>query len=641
MLSAFRAFAKSWVAAILIGLLVVSFAVFGITDVFQGRIGDVVIKAGSRTIGSNDYRREFDSYKSRLEQQAQQPVSLDMAVANKVDKQVLEGLAVREAFAETLHRAGIQPSDKLLADQLTKIPAFFDRVSGRFDKATYAAKLAENGLTPARFDQVMRDQLAQTHWQTGVLNGLRVPRAYGALGAIYALEAYDLAWFRLDQRNVPPPPPPTDAQLTAFMQENAAQLTRPEFRVLTVVRFSPAAVSANIPVDEAELKKRYEFRKDTISSPETRTIVQIPARNAGAAQQIGQRLTAGQSPTVVAKAAGVDAIIYEDKPQTAIADRKIAQAAFSMKPGEIAPVRGDLGMSIVQVTAVKPGHSVTFEEARPQLEAELRKDAASEKVYALTQAYDDAHQGGASLTEAAAKAGVPAFTIGPVTKSGQDLQARPVEGLDPKLMETAFNLPVGGESQVEDLGDGEYYAVRVDRIIPPAMPPLAEVKSEIARVWMMRDVARRLTAKAEELAARVRKGESFEAVAASAGVPVVRATGIDRQSAGQNPQLSRDLLGHAFSAKAGEVFVAEDTQFGALVARVDAIRAGDPQALARGAENARPQMSVSLFREMEEAARRSSRTKLKVMVNYDRARTALGLDPEPKDKPPAKPGLAK
>ncbi len=359
---------------------------------------------------------------------------------------------------------GIIPSDKLIVAEINKIPAFFDQVSGRFDKKAYQQKLGENGLTPAKFEGVMRDEIAQQHVGTGLVAGMRVPRAYTAMGAIYGMESRDIAYFPVEPTSVPQPALPTDAQLTAFMKENSAQLTRPEFRVLTVVRFSPQLVGASLPVDEAELKKRFDFRKDTLSTPETRTIVQIPAKDPAAAQQIGQRLAKGEAPAAVAKSLGVEVLTYDSKPKTAIADRKVADAAFRMLPGQMAPVPGDLGLAVVKVVSVTPGRAVTLDEVRPALEAEIRKDAAAEKVYALTQAYDDAHQGGSTLAESAQKAGVPAVTIGPLTKNGRDQQGQPVQGLTQKLVETAFTLPAGGESEVEDAGGGEYFAVRVEKI---------------------------------------------------------------------------------------------------------------------------------------------------------------------------------
>src|SRR5262249_40906917 len=157
-------------------------------------------------------------------------------------------------------------------------------------------------------------------------------------------------------------------------------------------------------------------------------------------QAVAARLQKGEQPAVVAKSLGVDAISYDGKPQSAIADHKLAAAAFRLQAGEIGVVPGDLGLAVVKVDSITPGRGVTFEQARPALEAELRKDAAGEKVYALTQAYDDAHQKGANLAEAAKKAGVAATTLGPVTKDGRDQQGQPIAGLNQKLMDTAFGL---------------------------------------------------------------------------------------------------------------------------------------------------------------------------------------------------------
>ena len=628
MLANIRAFAKSPAAAVLIGLLVVSFAVFGIRDVFKGRVaGDAVVTAGSRSLSPADFKREFDGYKSRVEQQVGQPVTVEAAAANGLDRRVLEGLAAREAFAELVRKIGVVPSDRLIVQEINRIPAFFDQVSGRFDKKAYQQKLAENGLTPAKFEGIMRDEIAQQHVGTGLVAGMRVPRAYTALGAIYAMESRDIGYFPIEPSSVPPPTPPTDAQLAAFMKENSTQLTRPEFRVLTVVRFSPQLVSAGITVDEAELKKRFDFRKDTLSTPETRTIIQIPAKDPAAAQQIGQRLAKGDAPAAVAKAVGVELLTYDNKPKTAIADRKVAEAAFRMLPGQMAPVPGDLGLAVVKVVSATPGRAVTLEEVRPALEAEIRKDAAAEKVYALTQAYDDAHQGGSNLAESAQKAGVPAVTIGPLTKTGRDQQGQPVEGLTQKLVETAFNLPAGGESEVEDAGGGEYFAVRVEKILPPAMPPLAEVKPQLTRVFMMREVAKRMQARADELAARVKKGESLDAVAASAGASVTRIPGLSRQNASQMQGMSQDILGKTFTSKPGDVFTAENNHFGFVVGKLEAVHAGEGPTLARMAEDMRPQMSVSLFRELADTARFASRQKVKVTVDAARARAAIGLEP--------------
>lgn len=628
MLSATRNFAKSWVAAVLIGLLVISFAIFGVNDAFKGNFTNDVIKAGSRHVSGPDFRREFDNFRKGAEEQAKRPLSIEQAVEFGLDKRLLDEIATREAFGELLSKVGIRPSDRLLGAELRKIPAFFNPISGQFDKTLYEQRLAENGLTPARFDVMMRDQIAESQAVAAMVNGLRVPRAYSALGAVYELESRDVGFFVIDPRTVQPPAAPTDAQLTAFMKENSAQLTRPEFRVLTVVAFTPAMISGALPISDAEVQKRYDFRKDTLAKPETRSLVQIPAKDASTAQAIAARLNKGEDPVAVAKSVGVEAISYVDKPQSAIADKRVAAAAFGMQPGQVSnAIQGDLGVAVVKVTQITPGQNVTLEQIRPQIEAELRKDAAAEKVYALTQAYEDARSGGSNLMDAAKKAGVPTMTIGPVTAQGQGLQGQPVPGVTPKLLEIAQTLPAGGESELQDAGDGAYYAVRVERIMPPAMPPLAEVKPQLTRVWMMREMVKRMQTRADGFADRLRKGESLATVAAAAGSTVSHATGLDRQNAAQSTALSRDALGKAFGAKSGEVFTAENIQFGLIVAKLEAIRAPTGPTLARITEDARPQTTMALFRGIGISARKAARTEVKTTIYPDKARAALGLQP--------------
>jgi peptidyl-prolyl cis-trans isomerase D len=628
MISLFRRFAKSWLAALLLGLLIISFAVFGIGDVFRGMGSSAVVTAGSREVTTADFRREFDSYKQQAEERVGQPIPLELAVERGLDRQVLEGLAAREAFAEMMHRMGVRVSDKMVADQINKIPAFFDSITGKFDQKLYAGKLAERQLTPETFERYMRDDMAQQQVMSAMIAGVQAPRVYAALGAAYALETRDTAFFMITPAMVPEPKTPTDAQLQAFMKENAAQLTRPEFRQLTVVRFSAAEFAPKIAVDPAEVQKRFDFRKDSLSRPETRTIVQIPAKDAATAARVAQALSGGGDIAAAAKAAGVEPVLYQDKPKTAIVDRRVADAAFSLPAGAVSqPIQGELGFAVIKVMQIKPGTSVTLADVRPAIEAELRADAAAEKVYAQTQVYEDAHTAGSNLIEAAAKAQAQTLTVGPIAQTGQNMQGQP-SGVPEQILKTAFALPSGGESEIEEGGKGEYYAVRVDKVVPAALPPLAEVKPALTRAWMLREVVKAMQAKADALAERVRKGESMETVAASTGANVTMVAGVSRARAEGFQQLGRDLLIKMFTAKPGDVFTAQTPQFGFAVGKLEGVHAARAEQVAGYVEGQRQQNSVDLFRQIGSSAEAYAKAKLKVKTNLDRARLALGLDPK-------------
>ena len=190
---------------------------------------------------------------------------------------------------------------------------------------------------------------------------------------------------------------------------------------------------------------------------------------------------------------------------------------------------------------------------------------------------------------------------------------------------------------VEDEGGGEYYAVRVEKILPPALPGLDEVRAPLTRYFLMRETAKLMEAKANELAARVRKGESVEAVAAAFGAPVSHAIGVDRVNARQNQALSPDLLNKLFGAKAGDVLIGQANPFGFAVGKVDAIQPGPTAQAARIAEAQRPQVTMQLLQEMGERARLAAGQLVKVRTDQNKARSALGVAPidtkKAKDQP--------
>ncbi|MFM8754363.1 MAG: rotamase, partial [Phenylobacterium sp.] len=208
-------------------------------------------------------------------------------------------------------------------------------------------------------------------------------------------------------------------------------------------------------------------------------------------------------------------------------------------------------------------------------------------------------------------------------------------GLSPRLIETAFRLPQGGESQIEEEAQGESFVVRVDRIIPRALPPLDEVRQPLARAWMNQEMAKRVRAKGESLAEQVRKGQDISAVAASIGARPARLAGLTRQGAGQGGPLSQEGFGAAFQATKGGVFVAANpAAFAVTVGRVETITPPAVADNARSVEDVRPQLGMAIFEELGAELPRYARSVLKVETSLELARQALGVE-APKTEQPA------
>ncbi|HYF23582.1 MAG TPA: peptidyl-prolyl cis-trans isomerase [Caulobacteraceae bacterium] len=630
MLAAIRKFAKSPVAVVLLGLLIVSFAIWGINDVFNYRGGNTVISAGDREVTQPEFKRIFDNFKKGQEERSGQRVTMEEIVQRGFHLQFLRELTDQTAFAEWARKAWVRPSDELVAKQISEITAFFDPITGKFSREQYLQRLNEANLTQPEFERSLYDDLAGSHFATAAVAGMRAPRIYGAMQAAFGLETRNASWFVVDQRVAGAPPAPTDAQLQAFLSENAARFRLPEFRQVTVAFFTPRAFSATVALDEAELRRRYDFKKDSLSQAERRTFVQIPAKDAAAAQRVAQALRAGQPAEAVAKANGVEPVVFQERPRSSIPDRAVADAAFTLPAGQVSqPIRGELGFQVVQVLNVTPGRTVSFEEARPQIEEELRRDLAAEKVEQAVQAYDDARENGSNLAEAAKAAGVRTATLPPLSKDGALPNGQRLN-VPPALLEAAFGLTERGESEVLEAGPGEYFAVRVEKVQPATLPTLAQLKPILAQLWTQRESARLMQVKADQLAARLRKGETLQAVAASAGAPVRSQQSIGRGAQGVSP----DLMGRVFSTATGQPFTARVEGPAFVVGRVDAINTPAPAVAARPAEERRPAITMDLFSEVGDLARAAARTEVKAKNWPDRAAAALGVTP-PEGSAPA------
>jgi peptidyl-prolyl cis-trans isomerase D len=629
-----RSSARNPIGIALMGILTLVFLLLGIggggrlPDILNGARPDSVVSAGQHVISASEFRTIFEQQKQRLQQQSNQTYTTDFLVKNGFDQDLINQMSMDQAEAEMLRRAGVRPAPALIDDQIKKIPFAFDRVTGKFSATQFTQFLAAQGLTLRQVQEDFADELAERHFGLAVAANFRMPRAYAAVNAVAALENRDISYFFLDPHIIPPPAPPTDAQLSAFMQAHAAELTRPEMRVITLTHFSAADFAPSMKVDDAQIAKEFDARKDSLNTPESRTVVQIPVKVAADGAKAAAALAKGEAPAAVAKALGVEPIIYADKPQAEIADRKLGVIAFSMKVNQPqGPVQGDLGLAVLEVTKVTPAKPASLESARPKIEADLRQKAAQDKAYALSEAFDQARQGGATVAAAALKAGAPVVTLGPFTATGLGEDGKPIPGLNDKIVKAVFATSAGEDSDISDAGPGDYFAFHVNRVVAPSLPPLDQARAKLSQAYMADAVRTAFRAKAEKLEADIRAGKSVDAVAASVGAHSTHLTNVQLIKAQQYQSLGRDFLNAVFAVKAGETF-ASSAPGGAFVGRLDAVRPGAAATTAAVTDIVRGRLSQDYLRDLMDTAKRASETEVAVKTNLKLARQTLGVDPD-------------
>ncbi|HZV84522.1 MAG TPA: SurA N-terminal domain-containing protein, partial [Brevundimonas sp.] len=276
MLTAFRAFAKSKWAVGLLVLLALGLVVTGGSqmDVLANLGPKNVVTADDRSVSPAEFRAEMDRILEQSQQQAGRALTFEELIGEGGLTQYLEQKAQQMGFLNWAWNAGIRPGKDLILREIRQAPGFFDSVTGKFDENQYRQKLAENNATPEMFEEQLRDQYATQHYGSALGAGLRLPRVYGAVLASQALESRDARWFTVTQAMAGTASAPTDAQLTAFMNQNAAELRLPESRTASVVLFDGGeAATAAIP--DARIEERFNFRRDALSLPERRTFVTL------------------------------------------------------------------------------------------------------------------------------------------------------------------------------------------------------------------------------------------------------------------------------------------------------------------------------------------------------------------------------
>lgn len=580
-----------------------------------------VISAGDRSVNAPEFKSELDGILRQQSQQAGRALTMEELTAGGGLTQFLTQKAQSLGFLAWTWDVGVRPGAELVLRHIRQESAFFDSVTGKFSQEQYISVLQENNLTDVRFEQEQRDMYAQRHIGLAIGAGARLPRVYGAVLASQALASRDARWFAVTQAMAGAAGTPTDAQLTSFMGEMADRLRMPEFRSATVILFDSAA-DASGAIDDARIQERFNLRQASLGQPERRSFTTLTAPTREAAQKLTEALRAGQSPAAVGQANSLQPADYADTPRTAIGDPAVAAAVFGMTAGQVSdPIQARVGFVVAKLASVTPGRPVTLADVREQIVQELREEDVRAGVYRRVQAYEAARTAGKSVDDAITEVGARKLAIGPVSREGQLRNGQTFNG-PPKILETMWAVGKGAASEVVDAGNSQYFVIRVDDVIPAALPALADVRAPLAQQWVVRENVRLLTNKANALAARLRAGEDIAAVAASANARLETRTGLGRQS---QAEVGPGVFQGVFTSEKGAVFVNPQSADSFVVGRVDAITPPSAVLAAPMAEQIRAQLGQENMNAMLGTTLNAGAARTKTSFDETRARVALGL----------------
>jgi peptidyl-prolyl cis-trans isomerase D len=544
MLRGIKKATSTWVGkglmAVVMGFLVISFAIWGIGDIFRGFGRNAVAAVGGTEISIEQFRQFYNERLQQLGRQIGRPITPDEARTRALDRQLLGQLIAETTLDEQTRKLRLGISDEEIAQRIRTDPSFRG-VTGQFDRNRFEQLIRQAGFTESRFVEEQRRAMLRRQIAQGVTGDMKAPTTAMTALNQYRNEKRQIEYVALGAAQAGNVPTPTPEELAKYFEDRKTLFRAPEYRKITILPLTPADLAKPDAVSDADAKAHYELRQASYGRPEKRELRQIAFANEQEAAAARERTEKGTSFDDIAKERGMQAsdINLGMVSKAEIIDPAVADAAFALKPGQTsAPVKGRFATVLLQVGKIEPGEEKSYEQLAGQIKNEIAESRIKTEIGSLRDKIEDERAAGSTLAEAARKLGLKATTIDAVDRSGRGPDGNPVAGLPqtPDVVSAAFASDIGADTEALQLPNGGYLYFDVTGVTPSRDRSLDEVKDQVAARWREDEIAKRLQAKAEDILGKLKAGGQFAQVANEFGLKVETASDLQRgRSAGFVP----------------------------------------------------------------------------------------------------------
>jgi peptidyl-prolyl cis-trans isomerase D len=380
MLDTLRAFAKTWIAKILLAVLVVSFGAFGISNVITDLGSNVIARVGDEEISTRDFQMAYQSQLNTAAQQIGKVPTSQEALAMGIPSQVIAQLSMNAAINRLASQFGLGASDAQLAKMLREDPSF-SSLLGQFDRNSFNAVLQQMGMTESQFfDQETKQARGQQLVQA-MFADAAVPETAQQLINRYTSDTRTINYFVINSLAVPTVPAPTNAELADYLKQHQAEYRTPEIRKVDVLSFSLDSLAATKTISDAQIAAEYDRTKGSLTKAEKRDIKQVVLPDDAAVKAFTDGQAAGKSFDELAKAANLPVTDLGTLAQSDVTDPALAKAAFGLAQGAFTVIDGVVGKRAISVAAIQPGGTISLADAKATIAKNLAI-AEAKKEYA-------------------------------------------------------------------------------------------------------------------------------------------------------------------------------------------------------------------------------------------------------------------
>ncbi len=488
--------AQSWIAWVIVGLLIVPFALWGVNSYFEGASSAVVAEVNGTEITMREYENSLQQQRQRMRAILGDNYSPQLLENPQMRRAVLDGMVENELLTQAIQEDGYRVGDAILFGQLQQIDAF--QHDGAFSPAIYEQVLASQGMSKPFFENSMRIDIMQS----------QLRRAF--LGSAYVTEdeLREAARLQEQQRAVRTLTIPADRKrlasqkvsedaINTHYEANGRVYEIPEQLTIEYVELSVAQLMDAVVVNDDEVRKLYEERKENLIADEERRashiLIELPEgataqeqeKAEARLQEVQQKLAEGAAFQELARNHSDDFGSASEGGNLGFFGRGIMvsefeEVAFSMETGSISePVRTPFGYHLIRLDEIQTAQTRSYEEVYQELLGELKRRLAEEQYYELSETISNiAYEEPDSLHGVAETAGVTLKKSDWFGRNGGQ------KGITkkPTVVQAAFSdlvLNEGKNSDPVELADDHIVILRVDEYRAASRKPLESVRSEV------------------------------------------------------------------------------------------------------------------------------------------------------------------
>lgn len=629
---------RNIMVGVLIGLLVLAFAVWGVNDVFTPSDKNAVISVGDTDVTTEQFDQAFRREMSRIAEERGEGLSNEQAYAQGLHRQILQRMVTDAVISEDADDLGIGVNRRDARKYIESFPAFRNELTGQFSEDKLNSILADNRITRAQFEADTLRDMRRQQTVPAIVGGIEAPTEYAKRYFDFVSEQRKATILTLNEAALDPIENPDDDTLKAYIDTNGASFMAPEYRQVLMIRLEPFDLFDDLEVTEEEIRESFEYRVDLgeLGSPEKRDITTLSAPTEEQAQSAATRMAGGESPELVAAGLGLSSPdVFTGILKDGLVDAEASKAAFEIAEGEAKAVLGSLGSWVaVYVPSITPAIIPDYEAGKAELRENLLKEKAQDQLYDITGQIEDAMTEGQTLEEISESLDVTLLEYDYIDRTGTTRDDITLSGFDripgiasdDTILREIFTSDMGFETDLFETENGGYAAIRVEDIIDTTMRPFDEIKEQALAFWQAEQKTEALTAKAVELQKQVREGKTLRQLAAELGAGAdLREMGLTRVNPPRD--IGQRVAAELLDAEAGDLV----RGVGAVplthhIARLDTVTSNQDVLAGQFLDVIQERRSAELSADIQNAYQQAVLRDNPLQEYPAKVRSALGLD---------------